>query len=64
MKLPFDCTVERDSDGDWVICPPDNVTIFSVPGEGYLLAASTEEDAVQEAQAYLAGITEEEAYAR
>jgi hypothetical protein len=59
--LKFGCTVEQDNDGDWIICPPDHITIFSVPGEGVLLGAMTEAEAMQEAAEYLACITEEEA---
>lgn len=58
--LKFGCTVEKDSDGDWVICPPANVNIFSEPGEGYLLGASNEEDAYKEAENYLSRINEDE----
>ena len=63
MTLKFDCTVERDTDGDWIICPPDHITIFSEPGEGVLLGAMTEAEAMQEAAEYLDGITEADATA-
>lgn len=48
-------SIEQDDDGDWVLIPPENVTIFSVPGEGVLLSASNESDALAEALNYLAG---------
>jgi hypothetical protein len=51
--LPGYC-VERDSDGDWVLIPPEDVTIFSAPGEGVLLGAQSESDAFAEAIDYLA----------
>ncbi len=51
--LRFGCTVEIDTDGDFVICPPDDVTIFSVPGEGVLLAADNLAAAILEADEYL-----------
>ena len=31
------CTLEQDIDGDWVLRPPITVTIFTVPGEGWLV---------------------------
>lgn len=37
--LPEGFTVEQDYDGDWILCPPDGVTIFSDPGEGWLVTA-------------------------
>lgn len=56
--LPEGFTVERDSDGDWVLVPPEDVTIFSVPGEGYLLDAETEDEARSAAITYLRSIEE------
>lgn len=61
--LKFGCSVECDSDGDWIIWAPAHITIFSAPGEGVLLVARTKEEAVEEAKAYLAGISEQEALA-
>lgn len=61
ITLKFGCSVEQDSDGDWVIVPPLDVTIFSVPGEPFLLAASTEQEAHEEALAYLAMLPADEA---
>ncbi len=63
MTLKFDCTVEQDTDGDWIICPPDHITIFSEPGEGVLLGATTKAEAMLEAEEYLASITEADATA-
>ena len=64
MQLKFGCTVEQDSDGDWIICPPANVKIFSVMGEGVLLSATDRESATVEAQNYLSVIDDLEAYTR
>ena len=63
-ELKFGCSVEQDSDGDWVIVPPIDVTIFSVPGEPFLLAASTEQEANEEASAYLNAILADEGGAK
>lgn len=35
--LPTGYTLERDADGDWILIPPPDVTIFSAPGEGWLV---------------------------
>lgn len=35
--LPAGYELEQDSDGDWVLIPPADITIFSVPGEGWLV---------------------------
>lgn len=61
MSLPFGCVVTQDSDGDWVIQPPDDVTIFSVPGECVLLSAETEHEAVIEAHEYLRALKGDDA---
>lgn len=53
QALRFGCEVDQDSDGDWVIIPPPNVTIFSEPGEGVLLVAENREAALAEAEEYL-----------
>ena len=37
-KLPDGYTLEQDDDGDWWLFPPADVTIFSAPGEGWLIA--------------------------
>jgi hypothetical protein len=29
--------LEQDDDGDWVLIPPVDRTIFTVPGEGWLV---------------------------
>jgi hypothetical protein len=36
-KLPAGFTIEQDDDGDWFLIPPSNVTIFSVPGEPWMI---------------------------
>ncbi|KQM88630.1 hypothetical protein ASE67_02500 [Sphingomonas sp. Leaf23] len=36
--LPVGYELEQDIDGDWVLIPPADVTIFSMPGEGWLVA--------------------------
>ena len=35
--LPEGYDLEQDQDGDWWLFPPESVTIFSVPGEGWLV---------------------------
>lgn len=35
--LPEGFDLEQDQDGDWWLFPPVDVTIFSVPGEGWLV---------------------------
>lgn len=60
--LKFGCTVEIDTDGDWVICAPADVTIFSAPGEGVLLGAVSRDAALEEAAAYLSAISDKEAF--
>lgn len=37
--LPEGYAMERDQDGDPILIPPANVTIFSEPGEGWLVTA-------------------------
>lgn len=37
MELPTGYTIEADQDGDYWLFPPPDVTIFSVPGEGWLV---------------------------
>lgn len=54
--------VVQDSDGDWVLIPPEDVTIFSVPGEPLLLAAVTEGEAVAEASGFLASVERDGLY--
>lgn len=36
-SLPPGFDLEKDSDGDWVLIPPPDVTIFSAPGEGWIV---------------------------
>ena len=52
-KLPDGYFVERDSDGDFVLIPPPDVTIFSEPGEPVLLGADNKASARIEALDYL-----------
>lgn len=47
--LPEGCAVESDGDGDWLLIPPEDVQIFSEPGEDVLLGAETEREATDEA---------------
>jgi hypothetical protein len=35
--LPTGYEVEQDGDGDWLLVPPADVTIFSTPGEPWLV---------------------------
>lgn len=37
MQLPEGYELEQDTDGDWVLIPPADVTIFSDPGEGWIV---------------------------
>jgi hypothetical protein len=53
-RLPEGFTLEIDTDGDWVLCPPDDVTIFSAPGEGYLIGLCDAATAFSDALDYLA----------
>lgn len=52
----FGCTLEKDDDGDWILWPPANVTIFSAPGEGLLIGSCDAETAIADSHAYLATI--------
>lgn len=36
-SLPEGFTLEQDDDGDWLLIPPQTVTIFSVPGEPWMI---------------------------
>jgi len=48
------CSLELDSDGDWILWPPTDVTIFSAPGEGFLIGRCDEATARRDAEEYLA----------
>lgn len=37
VGLPPGYTLEADSDGDWLLVPPEGVTIFGEPGEGWIV---------------------------
>lgn len=60
--LPAGYYVTRDDDGDWVLIPPADQTIFSEPGEplllaeGFLLEDDTKKAAVAAAQQHLTSI--------
>lgn len=53
-ELPDGYTLEKDDDGDWVLVPPEGVTIFSTPGEGLLIGVCTEDEALSDALDWLA----------
>ena len=36
-SIPADFSLEQDDDGDWILFPPVDATIFSIPGEGWLV---------------------------
>ena len=55
-KLPQGYILEQDYDGDWVLYPPQDVVIFSAPGEGLLIGSCDFETAIQDALAYLGAI--------
>lgn len=56
-QLPKGYSVERDSDGDWVLIGPADVTIYSVPGEPVVLwDARDEAEATDMALEYLTSI--------
>lgn len=52
-RLPVGLTLEVDEDGDWVLCPPADVTIFSAPGEGYLIGQCDAATAFADALAFM-----------
>lgn len=54
--LPIGYSLEQDQDGDWILVPPEDVTIFSVPGEGLLIGTCDRETALADALEYLAGL--------
>lgn len=56
MTLPLGYSLDRDADGDWVLTPPADVTIFSEPGEGLLIGDCTREEAEADALEHLAAI--------
>lgn len=51
--LPAGYTLEQDQDGDWLLCPPDDVTLFSEPGEPLLIGTCDEETALSDALGFL-----------
>jgi hypothetical protein len=54
-RLPPGYHLEQDSDGDWLLVPPNDVTIFSEPGEPLLIGHCDRADAMADALAWLAG---------
>lgn len=54
--LPQGYSVEKTTADDWILLPPSDVTIYSVPGEGIILAAEDAAAAVVEAKGILAGL--------
>ncbi len=63
-KLPDGFTLEQDQDGDWVLFPPANVTIFSTAGEGLLIGKCDYETALSDALMHLEDITDRAALAQ
>ncbi len=54
-RLPVGYELEQDQDGDWILWPPMDVTIFSAPGEGLLIGRCDYETALSDALEYLNG---------
>lgn len=59
-NLPSGFELEKDSDGDWILYPPETVTIVSVPGEGLLIGTCDYETAIGDALEYLSGFSASE----
>ena len=57
-QFPTGYEVCQDSDGDLVLLGPEDVTIFSVPGEPVLLMAHTKDAAIIEGLRYLRSVRE------
>lgn len=55
-EFRFGCELEQDDDGDWILIPPEDVTIFSIPGEGYLIGRCDRKTAAADAHRYLAAL--------
>lgn len=55
-SLPDGFELVEDEDGDWVLIPPSDVTIFSEPGEPLLIGECDYETALGDALAWLDGI--------
>lgn len=53
LKLPEGYTLEQDGDGDWILVPPEDVTIFSQPGEGLLIGTCDYDTALSDALEWL-----------
>lgn len=56
LELPPGYSLDQDSDGDWVLIPPADVTIFSVPGEPLLIGPCDRATALYDAIEHLQGI--------
>jgi hypothetical protein len=54
--LPEGYSLEQDADGDWLLVPPETVTIFSVPGEPLFIGTCDRGTALSDALAFLAEI--------
>lgn len=55
-QLPTGFSLEEDQDGDWVLIPPESITIFSVPGEGFLIGHCDKETALADAIEHLSSL--------
>lgn len=55
-ELPPGYELVLDRDGDWILTPPEDVTIFSMPGEGLLIGACDRETALADARKHLAEV--------
>lgn len=55
-RLPAGYDLEQDQDGDWILYPPEDVTIVSVPGEGFFIGRCDEDTALSDALELLATI--------
>ena len=55
-ELPEGYTLAQDDDGDWILIPPPDVTIFSEPGEGLLIGQCDHATALADALAHLTAI--------
>jgi hypothetical protein len=53
FPLPNGYSLEIDDDGDWLLCCPPDVTIFSEPGEPWFIGTCDEATALEDAVAYL-----------
>ncbi len=54
--LPHGYSLDQDDDGDWILSPPESVTIFSAPGEGLLIGQCDRNTALMDALDHLATV--------